>query len=172
MITENEIFPIGKILKSHGVRGEILLLYSSDVFENENFKYFILEIDGIFVPFFIDEYRINSAETAFVKFDGIDSENDAKFLTGKLVFASKKFLEQVKTEDIGLDYFIGFQIIDKKISFSGKISNIDQSTANVLMIVQTENDEILIPFSESYIIEIDHNTKKIFVNLPQGLIEL
>ncbi|MCL1868095.1 MAG: ribosome maturation factor RimM [Paludibacter sp.] len=172
MITENEIFPIGKILKPHGVRGEILFSYSSDVFENEYFKYFILEIDGILVPFFINEYRINSAETAFVKLDGIDSENDAKFLTAKVVFAPKKFLEKVKTENIGLDYFIDFQIIDKKNDFLGKIYDIDQTTANVLMIVQTANDEILIPFSENYIIDIDHNTKKIFVDLPQGLIEL
>lgn len=172
MITENDIFPIGKIIKSRGVRGEIFFTYSSDIFDNEDFKFFILEIEGIFVPFFIEEYRINSDETAFVKLDGIDNENYANQLTGKQIFAPKKFLKKVKTENIGLDYFIDFQIIDKTTGFIGTIADIDQSTVNVLMIVQRENNEILIPFSDNYILDIDHNTKKIFMNLPNGILDL
>jgi len=172
MITENQIFPIGKILKQRGVRGEILCECPCDIIENQDFKFFILEIDGIYVPFFIDEYRINSAETVFVKLDGIDSENDVKTFIGKKIFAQKKFLKKVKTDEIGLDYFIDFQVIDKTNGLLGKIADIDQTTENILMIVQAENKEILIPFSQSYITDIEHDTKTIFLDLPQGLTEL
>ena len=172
MITENEIFPIGKIIKSRGIGGEMIFACSSDIFENEDFTYIILEIDGIFVPFFIDEYTVSSAETVFVKLDGINTQNHAKSFAEKTIYVPKKYLQKVKTDEIGLEYFIDFQIYDKINGLLGKISNIDQTTANILMVVQAENREILIPFVESYIVDIDHDTKEIFVDLPQGLIEL
>ncbi|GHV46584.1 ribosome maturation factor RimM [Bacteroidia bacterium] len=172
MISEKEIFPIGKTLKSHGVKGEILISFSSDIFENEDFKFLILEIDGIFVPFFIDECHIRSSETAFVKLEGINSEKAARELMGKQVFAPKKYLEKVKTNEIGFDYFIDFQIIDKNNGALGTIMEIDRSTANLLMIIETDDTPLLVPFAESYITDIDHNNKQIFVDLPEGLLDL
>jgi len=172
MIKENEIFAIGKIIKALRVGGELLFDCPCEIFDNEYFKYFILDIDGIFVPFFIDEYKIISEKSVIVKIDGIYNQNEAKFLAGKTVFAPIKFLNKVKAEESGIEYFINFQIFDKNYGFLGKIADIDQTTANILMVVQSENREILIPFVESYIIDIDHDTKIINVNLPQGLIEL
>lgn len=123
-------------------------------------------------PFFIDEYRIHSLETAFVKLDEISDEKAAKELTGKTIFAPKKFLKQIKAAETGIEYFVGFQISDKENGLLGTITEIDQSTANLLMIIENGENQLLVPFSESYIINIDHNTKKIFVNLPEGLFDL
>ena len=57
MISLDEIFPIGQINKPHGVNGELSFTFSSDVFDTEEIPYLIMEIEGIPVPFFIDEYR-------------------------------------------------------------------------------------------------------------------
>ncbi|MCL2596821.1 MAG: ribosome maturation factor RimM [Paludibacter sp.] len=172
MITENEILPIGKIIKSHKTGGEMIFAFFADIFDNKDFTYYILDIDGIFVPFFIDEYKINSAQTAWVKIDGINNQKEAKYFVGKTLYAPIKFLKKVNTDKIGFEYFNDFEIYDKSYGFLGKVIDIDQTTANILLIIQTDNRELLIPFVESYIIDIDHNTKEIFVNLPQGLIDL
>jgi 16S rRNA processing protein RimM len=170
MIISDEIFPVGKIIKPHGVSGEMTFTFTSDVFENEDFTYFVIEMDGIFVPFFIAEFRYKTAETAFLKFDGISTETAARELSGKTLYAPKLFLENVKNEEIGINYFIGFQVVEAKKGETGTITKIDTSTANTLLFVQTSEEEILIPFNEDFIIDIDHKNKIITLNLPEGLI--
>ena len=57
MIRKEEVFKIGKIGKPHGVKGEVGLRFSDDVFDRVDAEYLILDIDGILVPFFMEEYR-------------------------------------------------------------------------------------------------------------------
>jgi 16S rRNA processing protein RimM len=172
MITQNEIFPIGKIIKPHGISGEMTFSYTSDVFENDDFTYFVIEIDGIFVPFFIAELRHKASDTAFLKLDGISNEKEVRQLTGKTLYASKRFLEKVKSEEITIDYFVGFQLIDAAHGTVGSITKVDSTTANTLLFVQTASDELLIPFNEDFITDINHKKKIIYVSLPEGLLDL
>ncbi|MDR1654007.1 MAG: ribosome maturation factor RimM [Prevotellaceae bacterium] len=172
MILEKEIFPVGKILKPHGVRGEILISLPVDVLCNDDFKFIILEIEGIFVPFFIDQYRVNSSETAFLTLDGISDEKAAKELTGKTVFAPEKYSKKMKINEPVIEYFIGFQVFCGKSQLLGTITDFDRTTSNVLMMISTDEKQLLVPFSESYIIDIDYAGKQIFADLPDGLLEL
>ena len=73
MIREDEVYKIGKIGKPHGVKGEVSLMFSDDVFDRVDADYLVLMVDGILVPFFFEEYRFKSGETALVKFCDIDT---------------------------------------------------------------------------------------------------
>ena len=73
MIKENEVYKIGKIGKPHGVKGEVTLRFSDDVFDRVDADYLILDTDGILVPFFMEDYRFRSDEVALVKFCDIDN---------------------------------------------------------------------------------------------------
>lgn len=64
MIRQEEVFKIGKIGKPHGVKGEVSLMFEDDVFDRVDADYLVLLIDGILVPFFFEEYRFKSGETA------------------------------------------------------------------------------------------------------------
>ena len=57
MIREEEVFQIGKLGKTHGVKGEISFLFDDDVFDRVDADYLILKIDGILVPFFIERQQ-------------------------------------------------------------------------------------------------------------------
>ena len=52
MIREEEIINIGRITKSRGIRGEVEMRFTDDVFDRGDSEYFVLHIDGIPVPFF------------------------------------------------------------------------------------------------------------------------
>ena len=82
MIKEDEVYKIGRLGKIHGVRGEISFLFDDDVFDRMDADYLILRVDGILVPFFLEEYRFKSDANAIVKFDGIDTQERARELTG------------------------------------------------------------------------------------------
>ena len=52
MIKESEVYKIGSITRTHGVRGEVALSFTDDVWDRADADYLVLRIDGILVPFF------------------------------------------------------------------------------------------------------------------------
>ncbi|MBP1676785.1 MAG: rRNA processing protein RimM [Bacteroidetes bacterium] len=172
MISHEEVFPIGQITKPHGINGEMSFSFTSDVFDTEDVPFLILEIDGILVPFFLEEHRFKSNTTALIKLEGIESDEKARQLAGLTVFLPKKYLEMVDDAEIELDYFTGFELIDEQRGRIGTISEVDQTTDNALFVIGSGKDELLIPVGDEYIVSIDHDKKIIHVELPEGLLDL
>ena len=156
MILKEEVFPIGQIIKPHGVNGEMSFNFTTDVFDSEDVDFFIMELNGILVPFFIDEYRFKSHTTGLVKLNGINSDEQAREFSGLTLFVSKDFLEKVEDTEGSL----------------GIVTEVDQTTENALFVIPTDDDELLIPVGENYIEKIDHDKKIIYLNLPEGLLEI
>ena len=118
MISLDEIFPIGQINKPHGVNGELSFTFSSDVFDTEEIPYLIMEIEGIYVPFFIEEYRFRTNSTGLIRFQDINTEEAARELNGLTIYVLKKYLDKVENEEIELAYFAGFTLIDVRAGLS------------------------------------------------------
>ena len=78
MIKEDEVFKIGKFIKPHGIKGEISFAFDNDIFDKADCPYLICLIDGIYVPFFVKEYRFKGAETALITLEDITSDLQAK----------------------------------------------------------------------------------------------
>ena len=172
MITKNEVFPIGQVTKPHGVSGEMSFSFTTDVFDREDVPFFIFDMQGILVPFFLEEYRFKSNTTGLMKLEGITTDDQAREFAGLTIYLHKKYLEKVEDTEIELDYFAGFSLVDSEKGLVGVISEVDQTTDNVLFVIPTEDDELLIPAGDEYIDEIDHEKKIIYVTLPEGLLDL
>lgn len=172
MIHKDEVFPIGQITKPHGVNGEMSFSFTTDIFDREEVPYFIFDMQGILVPFFLDEFRFKSNSTGLLKLDGVSTDEQAREFAGLTIFLPKSFLEKVEDAEIELDYFAGFTLVDSEKGTLGVISEVDQTTDNVLFVIPTKDDEMLIPAGEEYIDEIDHDKKIIYVTLPEGLLDL
>ena len=169
MIREEEVYQIGKLGKTHGVKGEISFLFDDDVFDRVDTDYLILKIDGIFVPFFIEEYRFKSDSNAIVKFEDIDTQERARELTGCDVFFPRALADD--EDDVpSLAMLVGFDIVMASDgSAIGKVAAIDDSTANLLFELE---DGTLIPANDDLITDIDMTKKRITMNIPKGLLEL
>lgn len=174
MIRQEEVFKIGKIGKPHGVKGEVSLMFEDDVFDRVDADYLVLLIDGILVPFFFEEYRFKSDETALVKFCDIDTKEQAQELTGCDVYFSRKLSEDGR-EDMSLNEAENFKLLDANNdnSLIGTVKSVDYSTVNTLFNVEMpDGKEIMIPASEDFIIDIDTEKHFIVVDLPEGLLDL
>lgn len=174
MIRTEEVYKIGKIGKPHGVKGEVSLMFSDDVFDRVDADYLVLMVDGILVPFFFEEYRFKSGETALVKFCDIDTKEQAQELTGCDVFFPKKLSDRDENE-LTWDELEGFEILnaDDNDSRIGTLSYVDDATENVLFSVEKpDGNEVLIPASDEFIISVDAENRKIRVRLPEGLLDL
>ncbi len=174
MIRQEEVYKIGKIGKPHGVKGELTLFFDDDVFDRVDAEYLVLSIDGILVPFYMEEWRFKTGETALIKFCDIDSKEAASEITGCDVFFPKSLSDR-EENDLTWDEIKGFGIVDinRNNENIGKVVAVDISTINTLLEVETtKGDIVLIPANEDIITDVDPKRKLIKANLPEGLIDL
>lgn len=169
MIRKEEVYKIGKLGKTHGVSGEISFLLDDDVFDRTDADYLILDIDGILVPFFIDSYRFKTDSNALMKFDGIDTQERARELTGCDVYFPRVLFDD-DDDSISWAELVGYSLIDNNSGkVIGEIASIDDTTINILFELTTGK---LIPASEELITHIDTKKQQIYINLPEGILEL
>ena len=158
--------------KPHGIHGELSFTFTDDIFDRADCDYLICEVDGIFVPFFIEEYRFRSDSTALVKLEGIDSAERARMFTNVEVYFPAKFVEEVTPGDLSWDFFVGFRMEDLHHGPLGEIVDVDTTTMNTLFVVDKEGEELLVPAQEAFIVGVDQEQKLVTVDLPAGLLSL
>ena len=169
MIRQEEVYKIGKLGKAHGVKGEISFLFDDDVFDRTDADYLILDIDGILVPFFIEEYRFKTDDNALMKFEGIDTQERARELTGCEVYFPRVMAED-DDEQLSWAAIVGFELVDANSGkAAGRIASVDDSTMNILFELE---DGKLIPASEELITNVDTKKQQISINLPEGILDL
>ena len=169
MIRQEEVYKIGRLGKAHGVKGEVSFQFDDDIFDRVDADYLVLDIDGILVPFFMEEYRFRSDSVCLVKFCNVDTQQRAQELTGCDVFFPRALAEE-GDEMPSLSMLVGFEIVNVANGKAiGHIAAIDDSTANILFEME---DGMLIPANDDLIEVIDAEQQQIKMNIPQGLLEI
>ena len=142
MIKPEEVYKIGRLGKAHGVHGEISFMFEDDVFDRVDADYLVLDVDGILVPFYMEEYRFRSDSTALVKFCDIDSQEQARQLTNCEVFFPRKQADDCD-DALTWSFLIGFQLVDASNNqLIGRISRVDDSTMNILFELEVQEYHI------------------------------
>lgn len=169
MIKQEEVYKIGRVGKPHGVKGEVSLHFDDDIFDRVDADYLVLEVDGILIPFFMEEYRFRNDTVCLVKFCDIDTQQRAAELTGCEVYFPRVLAEEAD-EEPSLNSLVGFQIIDAVDGLPiGSIAGIEDSTANLLFELE---DGRLIPANDDLVANIDIEKRQITMNIPKGLLEI
>ena len=175
MITSNQIITIGCCTKPHGIKGEITISLDIDC-QISNLSCIILQIDGIFVPFFMESIRSKGQSSYLVKFAGVDTDGEANELAHLKTYALRSEIldfNECDDEDVFyLEDLIGYTIYEiPENNLIGTIVGYDDSTENFLFEVENSTgEEILIPAADDFIIEIDECKKHVLMQLPIGLI--
>ena len=176
MITREELILIGHYNKPHGVVGEISATLDVDPDVLDALTCLVSEMDGIFVPFFVQSWRPKTAETVLLTLDGIDSEQEVTRMVNHDIFALKRDYDEASddanADGYPLDYFIGFDLQDSDGTHVGSIVDVDEQTENALFIVRHDDGEILVPASDDLIVEFDIDQRVIVMDLPQGLLDM
>ncbi len=173
MIRRDEVYKIGKLGKPHGVKGEISFAITDDVFDRVDADYLVLDIDGILVPFYMEEYRFKNDENVLVKFEDIDSQEQARNYTGCEVYFPRE-LSDSDGENMTWAEIIGFTLVDAATGKTvGTIDHVDDSTINLLFeVTSTDGKELLVPASNDLMEGVDADKKEIRMAVPAGLLDL
>lgn len=165
-IQRKDFIIAGVVDKSHGTKGELRLSFE----QNSKIKEWVfLEIQGKPVPFFI-EYRSDNQYEPIVKLEGIDTPNQSERFVGKNILIQATQTKR-RTRAVDLD-IIGYKLLDSTYGELGKVENIEEMPQQLLIYTTYKNNELLIPAVEAFIEEIDEKKKIIYLNLPEGMLDL
>lgn len=163
---------IGRIAKEFGADGELQINLSSEYSIEENIKEPVyVEIDGIPVPIFFKSFRTRGKDKALAIFDDFESSPLASRLIGLSMFVKQEEEEEAEDE-MGLDLFVGFTVIDHDLGRLGTIVDFHDISGNPLFVVDHNGTEILIPVNEDLIVKVSEKKREITFDLPTGLIDL
>ncbi|MEP7164806.1 MAG: 16S rRNA processing protein RimM [Ferruginibacter sp.] len=167
-----QYFKIGKFAASYGLMGELVLQHSLG--KRTTLKgleaIYIEEAKDNFLPYFIEKTAIKSESETYIKLEGIDSKEVARKLTPKEAWLEendfKKFA--AKAAPIAL---LGFNMIEGDTDL-GEIIEVIEQPHQVLCTILYKGKEALIPIHEASLVKLDKKNRKVFVELPEGLLDI
>lgn len=164
-----DTYKIGTLTRTHGIGGELSMNFTDDVWDRADADYVFLEVDGIQVPFFLEGWRFRSDSVALLKFQDIDSSESAlEYVGADVYFPHDLTPEPSEDDEYTWRHFTGWKVVDDIAGEIGEIEHVEDSTANTIFFV----GDRLIPATEDFIERIDAKERTIYMNLPEGLLDL
>ena len=156
-----DLINIGKIVNTHGLKGEIRIIsdfkYKKDVFKTNNIVYINNE------KYIIKSYRFHKIYDMII-LDSINTIEQAEELKGLNVYIDRtdyKF-DGYLNEDL-----IGLEVYDKDI-FKGKVIDIVKTVTNDLLVIEG-NKKHMVPNIPEFIKDVDLENNKIYIEYIRGL---
>ncbi len=175
MLHENDVYKIGTITRCHGVRGEVAMRFTDDVWDRTDADYLFCRMDGLLVPFFLEEWRFRSDDVALLKFADVDDADTARRMVGADVCFPKALTpDAVAAEDVTWQMLTGFEVWQQgAASPLGTVEAVLDQTANILLSIRTTGgSEVLVPAHEDFIVSADHVQRRLLVSVPDELLSL
>lgn len=170
---KSECFALGKITKTHALKGEVILFLDVDAPEYySELEAIFLEIKGQLVPYIIEELQMKGRKS-ILKLEDINSIEEAEGLVNAPVWLPLTALPELKGNQFYYHDVIGYEIHDVASDTRiGKLKAIYESTGQDLFAVDVDDKEVLVPIVDEFIHKIDRENQKIEVKLPEGLLEV
>lgn len=163
---------IGKIINTHGVKGEVKVIPFTDDPE----RYRKLEQVYLDRPSGLETYHIFGVKffknTVIIKFKEINDMETAEALKETVIKIERKDAVKLPKNSYFVCDILGCEVIDENGRSLGILKDVLQTGANDVYVVRNENNrEILIPAIKSVVERISLEDKKINVTLPKGLLD-
>lgn len=168
----NEYFKIGKLAATFGTDGQMVLQHTLG--KKTSLKgmeaFFIEETNDSFLPYFITSAKIKNDRDIIIAVEGIDTKEAARFLLKKEVWLAEHDFKKFAASSAPIS-FLGFMIIENQKEL-GEILEVIEQPHQVLCRIMIEGKEALIPVHENSLEKIDIKNRKLYVNLPEGLLDV
>lgn len=172
MISGDRFFELGKIIRVKGVKGEVEIFLDSDnPAHYKTLTSVLVKLNDDLVPFFIQQISIHK-RFALVKLEGVDSLEDALYLSDKEVFLPMENLPPLPENRYYLHDLLNCRVVDHSLGYLGNISGITEVAGQPVAAVDKNGDEILFPLHHVFIERHSKEANTLFVNLPEGLVDI
>lgn len=168
----NEYIHIGRIVAGFGLKGEVILKHAlgKKTILKDVEAIFIEQSKGTYLPYFVEYAKAKDQEETYVKLETIDSKESAARLATRNVWLLDADFRKLagKSAPISL---LGFQLITEGGNL-GPIEEVIEQPHQVLLRIDLNGNEALIPLHAETLDKIDHKKKEVHVTLPDGLLDI
>lgn len=168
----SQYFKIGKFAASFGLKGELILQHSLG--KKTSLKgleiIFLEETRDNFMPYFITGTKIKNEKEIFIKLEGVDSKETARKLTPKEAWLSEEDFKKFAASSAPIS-MLGYTLVNEGEEI-GEILEVIEQPHQLLCSVLLDGKEALIPIHEESLDKIDQKNRKVFVFLPDGLLDI
>jgi len=162
----------GKILKPHGLKGEIKVLpYSIDP---ENFKqvqYIYTKSDSNNEP---QRHKVSAKrfQKHFIiaKLQNINNIEDAEALRNKEIHVDRNELPSNQEDEYYWFELIGLNVYNENECLIGQVDSLIDNTAQPILVIKNNSEEYMVPFIDRFVKEVNLDNSKIVVKSIADLI--
>lgn len=162
---------IGQIVNVHGIKGEVKIYPYTDDVDSLAKKLKKVYLDEAMTKSYKSTCRIQKG-MLLVKLSEIDTVEKAESLRKKYVYISEDDLDELEEDSYYVKDLLGLDVIDTATNESiGKLDYVFNTGANdVYEITKSDNTKIYLPAIKQVIKKVDIKSKKIYVEIMEGLI--
>jgi 16S rRNA processing protein RimM len=170
---KEDCFLFGTVFKLHGYKGDVNIYNDNNILlDFSTLKYFLIELNNKLVPFFIEQVRSKKPNIVLVKFEDVNSEQEAKTIHKRKVYVSQEWIPKEDKDKIDEDNIIGYSVIDTNLGKLGKVIYINSQTAQQLIYVKKGNKEFCFPMHEKFVKGSDSKEKILKIEINEELLNL
>lgn len=160
------------MLKPHGLKGEVTIAIDADVPNDiDGLESVFLAVNDMLVPYFIEAVSVRG-DKAFVKFEDVDSAEQAKEISKRAIYIPKSERPKSTKGEFYDDEIPGYLVTDENAGELGRVQEVMAAGPNKLLVLDRQGKEVLIPVNSPFILSINKSKKKITVNLPEGFLDI
>lgn len=164
---------IGKVTRLHGFKGELSLkIFQDHLTYFDTLDCVFLELRQKPVPHFIEAVRYTTKGFALVFFEDVDTEQKAERLRGAKIWVRDEDIPDEVKDAQRLEDLIGYVVHDANQGEIGEVQDVADHPGNAFLILDMPQGEVLIPYSDGIIRNVDDQQKRIDIEAPEGLISL
>ncbi|MCM2674761.1 ribosome maturation factor RimM [Alkalicoccobacillus plakortidis] len=167
-----EWYKVGQLVNTHGVRGEVRILSTTDFVEKRFAKGSTLAIrqeNGTYLNLTVKTHRSHK-QFELLTFEGYENINDVEPFKGQTLYVSADQQEELEIGEYYYHEIIGCTVISEEGLKIGRVIEILSPGANDVWVVKREGQkDLLVPYIESVVREVDINNKTITIHLLEGL---
>jgi 16S rRNA processing protein RimM len=167
---ESELIVIGRIVKAHGLRGEVVVRPSSpgsDVLFHVSPV--ILETGGRNESREILRGR-EQGQAVVLALEGVTDRNAAEALVGSQLLLKKRDLPPPSDDEVYIDSLMGLIVVSPTGELLGKVVGFEDGGMQSWLVVERKGREVLVPFTEP-LIKIELEAARIILDAPDGLLD-
>jgi 16S rRNA processing protein RimM len=170
---KEDCFYLGKIVRKHSFKGEVVAKLDTDEPElYTNLESIFVAFGSQLVPFFIEKSLLQKGNQLRLKIEDVSNEEEADEILGGEIYLPLELLPKLTGNKFYFHEIIGFKIKDEKHGFIGIIEAINDRTSQPLFEINANGTDVFIPMIDDFILKVDRANKTILVKTPEGLIDL
>lgn len=167
----NQIFKVGVISSTHGVRGEVKVFPTTDNLNRfKKLKEVMVDFRGEKIPLEIEGVKFFK-QFAILKFKDIDSLNDVEKYKGMDLLIERKNAVRLEKDEYFRADLLGMNAVSDDEKYKGIIDDILETGANDVYVIKLEDGrELLLPAIKECVLDVDVENDNLRFHLMEGLL--